>query len=161
MDLALLNSVDASSLKQIESSGFRIGPSSFGDISLVVPPVALKEGSTTVCVGGPVDISVTSLETVYSLQAMFQNCLSEAVAAPSSRQTIEIPFTLSLSAITLQVADPGLDLSVSNIQLSDKSLNMDVLQMSTSDGLSADMHGISARIEPTMQVTVDTVAKCT
>ena len=161
MDLALLNSVDASSLKQIESSGFRIGPSSFGDISLVVPPVALKEGSTTIFTGGPVDISVTSLETLYSLRTMFQDCLSEPVAAPSSRKSIEFPFTLSLSAIKLQVTDPGLDLSVSNIQLSDKSLNMDVLQMSTSDGLSADMHGISARTEPTMQVTVDTVAKGT
>jgi hypothetical protein len=96
-------------LKQINMERASIGPSSFGDIRVSIPPLAMVPDRDEICLEGCVKASVQTTAAIGDAQQFLLRALSpvtgELKSAPS-RDKMNFPFTICMTAVMIDVSTP-------------------------------------------------------
>lgn len=124
--------------EEMECVGFQIGPSSFDEGSVVGSSLKLSQGFSTAQVGGPVKISLGSLDAASRATGFFEESMiyPKAELSHPCNSNFNSPIAVALPEVFVDVSNPMTKLRMQNVEMSGSSFRCKEIALSGAGFLS-------------------------
>jgi hypothetical protein len=148
MDLgATFVTIPFGSGSEVRCEGFKMGPSSFGQMSMDVPPITMSVGQESLHLDGTVAAMIESSTTLQNVQSFLSrftaDAQAQAPAEPSGdRQAMELPICFSIPKIEVDILEAAsMHVEMNQIAVSKSTVEIESINAHDSTGTKVSVAG--------------------
>jgi hypothetical protein len=148
--------------QKLELSGARLGPCSYGQLSIVIPPVSQHQNSTLLFRNN-ITLSVQDIDMMEKLRHLFDNLSSDLYGAQigtdiNTTSTFDkLPFPIEIPGIQMSLSTPTASLQIGSISCACSTIDISRVQVLANGIISSTMKNLRVDII-SRQLTIGCIA---
>jgi len=137
--------------QKLELSGARLGPCSYGQLSIAIPPVSQHQNSTLLF-RNSITLSVQNIDVMEKLRHLFDNLSSDLSGAQNgtdinTASTFDkLPFPIEIPGIQMSLSTPTASLQIESISCASSTIDINRVQVVADGIISSTMKNLRVDI---------------